>query len=61
MGGGVSANKKLRKPCQKKITAQFSKAKLLFPDSKYCMDNAAMIALPGYKQAQRKNLRHGVK
>ncbi len=54
VGGGVSANKKLRETLSEKITAQFSKAKLLFPDSKYCMDNAAMIALAGYKQAQRK-------
>lgn len=51
LGGGVSANKKLRSALQEEITKYFSNSKFQIPNSKYCMDNAAMIAVAGYYKA----------
>ena len=42
LGGGVSANKELRKRFKKEF-----KNNCLFPESKFSMDNAAMIAFAG--------------
>jgi len=42
LGGGVSANKELRKRLKKQF-----KDKCLFPEIKFSMDNAAMIAFAG--------------
>jgi len=44
LAGGVSANKELRKQLGKAIKSDFSDAKYLIPDTKYSVDNAAMIA-----------------
>lgn len=55
LGGGVSANKKLRSTLQKEITKHFPNSKFLIPNSKYCMDNAAMIAVAGYYKAIKKD------
>jgi len=51
IGGGVAANSRLRE----KIKLTMSHCEILFPDMKYCTDNAAMIAASGiirYKQGQ---------
>lgn len=48
LGGGVSANKKLRETLDAKIKENIPNSLFLIPDSSYCMDNAAMIALAGY-------------
>jgi N6-L-threonylcarbamoyladenine synthase len=51
IGGGVSANRRLReiftKRCLKETLAFFA------PDLKYCTDNAAMIAFAGYHQYKK--------
>ncbi len=49
LGGGVAANEKLRNTLAHSIGS-----KLRTPNLKYCMDNAAMIAVAGYYQAQKK-------
>jgi N6-L-threonylcarbamoyladenine synthase len=55
LAGGVSANKKLREILQKNINDNFPNTKFLCPQLKYCMDNAAMIAVAGYYQSQKGN------
>ncbi|OGH95135.1 MAG: tRNA (adenosine(37)-N6)-threonylcarbamoyltransferase complex transferase subunit TsaD [Candidatus Magasanikbacteria bacterium RIFOXYD2_FULL_41_14] len=62
LGGGVAANKKLRETLATAIAPTPSlspsraggEMRLLIPNLKYCMDNAAMIAVAGYYQAQKK-------
>lgn len=49
LSGGVSANKKLREELQ-----SISPIPFLYPELKYCMDNAAMIAVAGYYKAIKK-------
>jgi len=56
LAGGVAANKKLRTDLAEKIKAEFPNTKFVLPDTKYCMDNAAMIAVAGYNQLLDKNL-----
>ncbi len=51
LGGGVSANKKLRNS----LKSIASDTQLLLPLSEYCMDNGAMIAAAGYADAKKKN------
>jgi N6-L-threonylcarbamoyladenine synthase len=46
IGGGVAANKKLRKSLAAVLKKE--KIKFLVPKEKYCADNAAMIAAAGY-------------
>ncbi|MFA6490487.1 MAG: tRNA (adenosine(37)-N6)-threonylcarbamoyltransferase complex transferase subunit TsaD, partial [Candidatus Magasanikbacteria bacterium] len=53
LAGGVAANKKLRETLQKEIVNQSLNSAFLIPDTKYCMDNAAMIAVAGYYKAQK--------
>jgi len=55
LSGGVSANKKLRVTLDNAIKQNYPKTKFIYPDLKYCMDNAAMIAVAGYYQAKKKN------
>ena len=52
LAGGVSANKHLRRTLEKK--AKELKTPLLVPNIKYCMDNAAMLAVAGYYKAKNK-------
>lgn len=57
IGGGVSANSRLREK-MKELSA-FSSMKIHFPELKYCMDNAAMIGYLGealYKRGARSDL-----
>lgn len=53
LGGGVSANAKLRTTLQTEIQKNHSHISFLIPQSGYSMDNAAMIAVAGYYQATK--------
>ena len=48
LGGGVAANKSLRKKLGNTIKKQIPNSLFLIPNSRYCTDNAAMIAVAGY-------------
>jgi len=48
LGGGVSANKELRKQLGKAIENTLPHIQYQLPDVKYSLDNAAMIAIAGY-------------
>ena len=54
LGGGVSANKKLRETLATEINKLSPELKFLSPSLKYAMDNAAMIAIAGYYKALKK-------
>jgi N6-L-threonylcarbamoyladenine synthase len=58
LGGGVSANKELRKQLQEAVKKKFPNTACLMPGVLYSIDNAAMIAAAGYYQfklAKNKN------
>lgn len=48
MAGGVSANDALRK--EMSAVCRQNRFALFFPEKRYCSDNAAMIALAGYRK-----------
>jgi len=48
LGGGVAANDELRKQFRKKIKKELPNTKYLIPDTKFCTDNAAMVAVTAY-------------
>ena len=48
LAGGVSANRELRKQMEKAVKNNCPNSLFIIPDSKYCIDNAAMIAAAGY-------------
>jgi N6-L-threonylcarbamoyladenine synthase len=48
LGGGVAANKELRKQFAKRIKKEMPGIKYVLPDTKYCTDNAVMTAVTGY-------------
>jgi len=48
LGGGVAANKELRKQFKQKIKKEIPNSLFLIPDSKFCTDNAAMVAAAAY-------------
>ncbi|MCL6096180.1 MAG: tRNA (adenosine(37)-N6)-threonylcarbamoyltransferase complex transferase subunit TsaD [Patescibacteria group bacterium] len=48
LGGGVSANQKLKDELKSSIVNRQSSIKLFVPDKKLCTDNAAMIAAAGF-------------
>jgi N6-L-threonylcarbamoyladenine synthase len=50
LGGGVAANKELRKQLKEKAKKELPKVKCLMPDPVFCTDNGAMIAAAGYYQ-----------
>ena len=54
LGGGVSANPKLRQTLQTEVTARFPNTSFQIPELKYAMDNGAMIAVAGYYHALKK-------
>ncbi len=47
LGGGVTANEKLRKQFELNIKDQMPKVKILFPPKKLCTDNALMVGIAG--------------
>jgi N6-L-threonylcarbamoyladenine synthase len=48
LGGGVSANKELRRQLEIAMKKDIPSAKYSIPDTRYSLDNAAMIAAAGY-------------
>ena len=48
LGGGVSANEKLRKTLGKELKKQLPTSRFLIPDSSLTTDNAGMIAIVAY-------------
>jgi len=50
LGGGVSANKELRAQLEKAIEKNIPDTKYQIPNTRYSLDNAAMIAVAGYFQ-----------
>lgn len=56
LGGGVSANKKLRETLAAEIQKENPSLQFHIPVNKYCMDNAAMIALAGYYHREKAQL-----
>jgi len=54
LGGGVSANKKLRKTLKEELDKNVPSTKYQVPSTKYSMDNASMIAVAGYYKAKQK-------
>jgi len=48
LGGGVSANKELRKQFKEKIKKDLSNIQYLIPNIQFSTDNAVMIAVAGY-------------
>ncbi len=48
LGGGVTANQELRKKFAESAQKKIPDSKFYIPDSKYCTDNAAMIAVAAY-------------
>lgn len=55
LGGGVSANKKLRSTLEETIKKESPTSDFLTPLPKYSMDNATMIAITAYTHAKNKN------
>ncbi len=55
LAGGVSANKKLRETLAQIISTEYPETNFLYPELKYCMDNAAMIAVAGSYQSKKNN------
>ena len=47
-GGGVAANKELRKQLKKTIQKELADTQYLMPDIRFCTDNAAMVGVAGY-------------
>ncbi|HRY62231.1 MAG TPA: tRNA (adenosine(37)-N6)-threonylcarbamoyltransferase complex transferase subunit TsaD [Candidatus Paceibacterota bacterium] len=54
IGGGVSANKKLRVSLTEMIKKDLADTELLIPESSLSVDNAVMIGIAGYFRAQKK-------
>jgi len=48
LGGGVSANKDLRKQMENRIKREIPDILFSLPDLKYCTDNAAMVAVTAF-------------
>jgi len=48
LGGGVAANRELRKQLQEKTKKELPNTKYLTPDTYYCTDNAAMVGVAAY-------------
>jgi N6-L-threonylcarbamoyladenine synthase len=55
LAGGVSANKRLRERFVAEIEKELPNTKYQIPDTKYCTDNAAMVAAAGYFHAAKKD------
>ncbi len=54
LGGGVVANKELRKQFKKYLNKERLKIHLFFPEIKFSTDNGAQIALTGYLNQRKK-------
>ena len=54
LGGGVTANKELRKQFQERIKKELPGVECIAPDQKFSTDNAAMVAITGYFRRTKK-------
>jgi N6-L-threonylcarbamoyladenine synthase len=54
LAGGVSANIELRKQLEKALKIALPDIDYKIPEMKYCIDNAAMIAIAGFYRSQKK-------
>lgn len=54
LGGGVTANKELRKQLKKKIKKDFPDLEIYFPNFEFCTDNAAMTAITSFFRRKEK-------
>jgi len=54
IGGGVAANKELRKQFAEKIRKEIPYSKFYIPDSEYCTDNGLMAAIVAYYRRKGK-------
>ena len=54
IGGGVAANKELRKQFAEKIRKEIPYSKFYIPDSEYCTDNGLMAAIAAYYRRKGK-------
>ncbi len=54
LAGGVSANTKLREELEIQIKKQFPEIEIRYPEVKYAMDNAVMIAVASYSKILKK-------
>ncbi|MCD6471108.1 tRNA (adenosine(37)-N6)-threonylcarbamoyltransferase complex transferase subunit TsaD [bacterium] len=57
LAGGVAANQQLRKQLQEKINYYLPTTHYLTPNTQFCTDNAAMVAIAGYFQTLNKKFR----
>jgi N6-L-threonylcarbamoyladenine synthase len=48
LGGGVTANKELRRQLKAEIIKKIPNTEYFIPDTKYCTDNAVMVGLVAY-------------
>ena len=55
LGGGVVANKELRRQFKARIKKEIPNVSLFFPDFVFCTDNAAMVALAAFYRRREKN------
>ncbi len=55
MGGGVAANFELRKQLGERLAEDLPNTKYQIPNTKYCSDNAVMIAVAGYYSQAKKD------
>jgi len=53
LGGGVTANKELRKQLTEKIEREIPNARYLIPNTQLSTDNALMVAVAGYFKAEQ--------
>lgn len=53
-GGGVMANKQLRKQLVERIEKETPKVEYFIPEPKYCTDNGVMVAIAGFFHKKRK-------
>ncbi|MBU1028576.1 tRNA (adenosine(37)-N6)-threonylcarbamoyltransferase complex transferase subunit TsaD [Patescibacteria group bacterium] len=54
LAGGVAANRKLRESLREALAVEAPDVAFVEPELIYCTDNAAMVAMAGYWQAQRR-------
>ncbi len=55
LAGGVSANKRLRERFVEAMKSELPNTKYQIPETKYCTDNAAMVAAAGYFHVAKKD------
>ena len=54
LGGGVASNDELRKQFKEKIQKEIPNTRYLIPDTKFCTDNAAMVAITAFFHKKEK-------